>query len=82
MKFKIFGFTISNESENQTEKANQSKINTTKEKLINALQEIENKQLKYSEYRLQKVSGLGINTIKKYREFIAEEQKKVSRKLI
>lgn len=82
MKFKIFGFTISNEDEKTTEKANQTKIDTSKEKLISALKEIEDKQLKYSEYRLQKLSGLSLNTIKKYREFIEVEQSKIRNRLI
>jgi len=82
LKFKIFGFTISNEDEKTTEKANQTKIDTSKEKLISALKEIEDKQLKYSEYRLQKLSGLSLNTIKKYREFIEVEQSKIRNRLI
>jgi len=83
MKFKLFGFTISNEDGNNLARSGaKAKTDTTKTKLVSALQEIENRQLKYSEYRLQKVSGISINTIKKYREFIVEEQGKIIKRRI
>lgn len=82
MKLKIFGFTITNEENKLALNGARAKTDTTKEKLISALQEIENKQLKYSEYKLQKISGVSINTIKKYREFIEEQRELVNRKLL
>lgn len=82
MKFKIFGFTISNEAKKLSDNRAKAKIDTSKQKLTTALQEIEDKQLKFSEYRLQKITGLSLNTIKKYREFIAEEQSKIRNRLI
>lgn len=83
MKFKIFGFTISNEN-NDLELASlgaRAKTTTSKEKISQALKEIERKQIKYSEYKLQKQSGLSINTIKKYRKFIEQEQKRINKTL-
>jgi len=45
----------------------QTKINTSLKKITEALEKMEAKQVKYSEYALQKESGVSINTIKKYR---------------
>jgi hypothetical protein len=42
------------------------------------LDHINQYQIEYSEYRLQKLSGVSINTIKKYREQIAEYRTKYS----
>jgi hypothetical protein len=84
MKFKIFGITISNEDDNMklSSTGASANIDKSKQKISQALQEIENKQLKFSEYRLQKISGVSLNTIKKYREFIAEERERLNNRLI
>lgn len=74
MKIKLFGFVLSNEKSNLSKIGASSKVDMTKKKILSALYEIETNKLKYSEYRLQKISGLSINTIKKYREFIEIEK--------
>jgi len=71
MKFNIFGLKIDiNKGYELSKSGNIAKIEQTKIKIDLALKEIENKQLKYSEYRLSKVSKVSINTIKKYRDYI------------
>jgi len=68
IKFKIFGYKITIEREGEKQqKAVQTKINTSLKKINDALLIMEKKQIKYSEYALQKESGVSINTIKKYR---------------
>ena len=42
------------------------------QKIQNGLEQIDRQQLDYSEYRLQQVSKVSINTIKKYRKRIAK----------
>jgi len=83
VKFKIFGFTISNEDSTSelSSTGAKAKTNTSMAKITKALEELEAKQLKYSEYKLQELSGLSINTIKKYRPFIERERERVSRTL-
>jgi hypothetical protein len=55
----------------------QAKKKKSLEKIENGLKTIKEKNYKYSEYRLKKVTGLSINTIKKYRNEIAELRKKL-----
>jgi len=70
-KIKIFGYIITIEKEGEKQqKAVQTKINTSLKKITEALERMEQKQIKYSEYALQKESGVSINTIKKYRNEI------------
>jgi len=67
-KIRIFGYIITIEKEGEKQqKAVQTKINTSLKKITEALEKMEAKQVKYSEYALQKESGVSINTIKKYR---------------
>lgn len=67
-KIRIFGYIITIEREGEKQrKAVQAKINTSLKKITEALERMESKQVKYSEYALQKESGVSINTIKKYR---------------
>ena len=74
MKFTLLGYTFSVGKE--TKGVELSKLGATAkrdhswQKIEASLKEIDEKQIKYSEYRLQKLSGLSINTIKKYREQI------------
>ena len=71
IKFKLFGYKITIEREGEKQqKAVQAKVNTSLKKITEALQRMEAKQTKYSEYALQKESGVSINTIKKYRDEI------------
>jgi len=72
MKLNIFGLKIEiNEKDKLSKSGSAAKVEQTKKKLDEALKEIQDKQLKYSEYRVSKVSGLSINTVKKYRDYIA-----------
>lgn len=76
MRIELFGFVLSNEKSKLSKIGSTSKVSTTKKKILSALQDIETNNLKYSEYRLQKISRLSINTIKKYRDFIEIEKNK------
>jgi retron-type reverse transcriptase len=73
MKINLFGFEFSlNKTKNNLAKQGQKALkDKSLEAIHKALDEIENRGLKYSEYRVQKLSNLSINTVKKYREEIA-----------
>ena len=79
MQINLFGIEIKigKPEPKAHEKAAKIKQETALNKIYAAIKEIELKQLKYSEYRLQKISGVSINTIKKYREQIAEYRKQL-----
>jgi len=79
MQINLFGIEIKIGKPEQKayEKAAKIKQETAINKIYAAIKEIELKQLKYSEYRLQKISGVSINTIKKYRKQIAEYRKQL-----
>ena len=71
IKFKIFSYKITIEKElEKQQKATQAKINTSLKKIEEAIKKMNKKQMKYSEYALQKESKVSINTIKKYRKEI------------
>jgi len=71
IKFKILGYKITIEKEfEKQQKARQAKINTSLKKIEEAIKQLDKRQAKYSEYALQKESGVSINTIKKYRKEI------------
>ena len=73
MKLNIFGLKIEiNEKDKLSKSGNTAKVEQTKKKIDEALKEMRNKQLNYSEYRVSKISGLSINTVKKYREYISD----------
>ena len=83
MRLELFGYILeikkkdeAEQKQELSERGAQAKRDRSKEKINEALQEIREKQLKYSEYRLQKISGLSINTIKKYREYIESARAK------
>ncbi len=76
IKIKLFGYKITIEKEGEKQKkAVQAKINTSLRKIEIGLQNIKKKNIKYSEYVLQKESNVSINTIKKYRNKIEEYKK-------
>ena len=76
IKFKLFGYKITIEKEGEKQKkATQAKVNTTMKKIEQGLKNLQEKNIKYSEYQLQKETKLSINTIKKYRSYISELQK-------
>ena len=76
MKLYIFGFEV--EITKQKEKLNLYKLGAgakrkqSWEKIERALQELQKSQKSMSEYQIQKVSGVSINTVKKYRKQIQE----------
>ena len=73
MKFKIFNYEITISKVNELQKkGNAAKRNKSVDKIKKALSDMDYKQIKYSEYALQKESGLSINTIKKYRSVIED----------
>ena len=73
MKFKIFDYEITISKVNELQKkGSAAKVNKSLEKIKKALSDMDKKQIKYSEYSLQKESGLSINTIKKYRSIIED----------
>jgi len=88
MKWKIFGYELSltklSEKKGETLAKQGQKALTDKSltAIYSALDEIENRGLKYSEYRVQKLSGISINTVKKYRTEIEEHRAKNSRSLL
>ena len=78
MEFSIFGVKISIGDSHKTELSKSgaaAKKATTKQKLKKSLQQMQEQNIKYSEYKLQQISGLSINTIKKYRNYIEELKK-------
>ena len=76
IKFKLFGYKITIEKEGEKQKkATQAKVNATMQKIRQGLENLQEKNIKYSEYKLQKETKLSINTIKKYRSYISELQK-------
>lgn len=83
MKLKLFGYEIklTKESEKLENLGRQAKIESSLNAIKLALDTIENKGLKYSEYRVQQLSGVSINTVKKYRTEIEEYRSTISRSL-
>jgi hypothetical protein len=85
MKLNIFGYQFSIKRAKKSLLAEQGKkalIDKSLNEIFKALDEIENRGLKYSEYRVQKLSNLSINTVKKYRVEIADYREKYNRSLI
>jgi len=83
MKIKIFGYEIAfqKESDKLEHIGARAKADKSLSSIHKALDEINNKGLKYSEYRVQKLSGVSLNTVKKYRDEISEYRAKISRDL-
>jgi hypothetical protein len=79
MKLNLFGnkIVIINGKKLSKSGANAKKQKTIK-KLKEALEVMKNSHYKYSEYRLQKISKLSINTIKKYRPEIEKIRKDIN----
>ncbi len=73
MKIKLLGFEIVIKKKNSlTKMGAEAKKRQSLEKIKNALLRMKEENYKFSEYRLKKISGLSINTIKKYRKEIRE----------
>lgn len=79
MKFNIFGYelTLIPQSETLQAQGARTKKKQSWEKIKDTLDDMEKRHVIYSEYQLQKESGLSINTIKKYRSQIAEYREKI-----
>ena len=70
-KIQILGYEITISKVNELQKkASAAKSNTALKKIEKALISMNEKEVKYSEYALQKESRVSINTIKKYRSEI------------
>lgn len=85
MKISLFGveIEIKKKEEPLYKKGVEAKKKQSWEKIEKALEEIEKKQKSFSEYQIQKLSGVSINTVKKYREEIKKwREKRVSKQLI
>jgi len=78
MKFKIFGKIIEIKAKNKElyEYGAEAKRNRSIKKISEALEQMKKENLKYSEYKIRKISGLSINTIKKYRQYIEKWREK------
>jgi len=78
LKFKILGYEIIIQKANELQKkASAAKVNKSLKKIEEALILMKQKEIKYSEYALQKESGVSINTIKKYRKEIENIRKTI-----
>ncbi len=67
-KIQILGYEITISKVNELQKmASAAKSNTALKKIEKALISMNENEVKYSEYALQKESNVSINTIKKYR---------------
>jgi hypothetical protein len=73
MKINLFGyeFSIKKGKSSLAKQGQKALKDKSLEAIHKALDEIENRGLKYSEYRVQKLSKISINTVKKYRDEIA-----------
>ncbi len=77
-KIKIFSYEISISKVNELQKiACASKSSTALKKIERALISMNENNVKYSEYALQKESCVSINTIKKYRFEIEKMRKNI-----
>jgi ribonucleotide reductase beta subunit family protein with ferritin-like domain len=77
-KIQILGYEITISKVNELQKkASAAKSNTALKKIENALISMNKNEVKYSEYALQKKSGVSINTIKKYRSEIEKIRKTI-----
>jgi len=77
-KIQILGYEITISKVNELQKmASAAKSNTALKKIENALISMNENEVKYSEYALQKESGVSINTIKKYRLEIEKIRKTI-----
>ena len=83
MNINLFGYEIgiNKKSEKLENLGSKAKIDNSLNAIKSALDTIENKGLKYSEYRVQQLSGVSINTVKKYRSEIEEYRTTISRSL-
>lgn len=84
MKLKLFGyeFTLKKEQNSFAQQGQKALTDKSLKSIYKALDEIENRGLKYSEYRVQKLSNLSINTVKKYRAEITTYRAEHSRSLV
>ena len=79
MKLTLFSYILEIRKKDDTlqKRAVQAKKAQALEKIRNAVYQIEIENIKYSEYRLSKISKCSINTIKKYRSEIEVYRREV-----
>ena len=77
-KIQILGYEVTIAKVNELQKkASTAKSSTALKKIEKALISMNENGVKYSEYALQKESGVSINTIKKYRTEIENLKKTI-----
>lgn len=76
LDFNLFGYEFSLRKEKKKLHTIGAEAKTAQawQKIQKGLEQIDKQQLVYSEYRLQQVSKVSINTIKKYRQQIAKHR--------
>ena len=80
MKFDLFGYTfkVGKQKDELYMLGAEAKKTQVWNKIKKGLDHINQYQLDYTEYKLQKASGVSINTIKKYRKEIEDYRAKYS----
>jgi len=80
MKLSLFGFEVEITKQKDKKRLYElgagAKRKQSWEKIESALKELQKSQKSMSEYQIQKVSGVSINTVKKYRKEIQEWKEK------
>ena len=78
MKIQIFGYTViimkTKIMNKATTKATDTRVQKAKQKIIDAVAEIREEHGKLTMYAVSKRSGVSINTVKKYKELLDEEE--------
>ena len=83
LNFNLFGyeFKLHKEKKKLHTIGAEAKVAQSWQKIQEGLEQIDKQQLDYSEYRLQQVSKVSINTIKKYRQQIAKYREEANTNL-
>ena len=80
MKLSLFGFEVEITKQKDKKRLYElgagAKRKQSWDKIESALKELQKSQKSMSEYQIQKVSGVSINTVKKYRKEIQEWKEK------
>ena len=80
MKLSLFGFEVEITKQKDKKRLYElgagAKRKQSWEKIESALKELQKSRKNMSEYQIQKVSGVSINTVKKYRKEIQEWKEK------
>ena len=78
MKFQIFGYTITivptKIANKATSRATDVRVQKARQKIIDAVTKIRVEQGKVTMYAVSKRSGVSVNTVRKYKELLDEEE--------